>query len=275
MRYFLQDLALFQKKIVTLQPIRLRNDNMIKFTIITCTYNAAKVLKRTMESVHEQVYPYYEHIIMDGRSTDGTLLVAGQYSREDLRVIVKSEKDNGLYDAMNKAIQIATGDYILFLNAGDTLFCETTLEDIAGKMRYGNKPAVLYGDTDIVDNWGLFLHPRRLRPPKKLTWRSFKFGMLVCHQAFYVRKDLAKNTPYDTKYKYSADVDWCIRIMKAAEAEKATILNTRLTVCSYLDGGMTTQHHRESLKERFWIMVKHYGLITTLLMHLWFCVRKK
>ena len=248
---------------------------MIKFTIITCTYNAAKVLGRTMESVHEQVYPYYEHIIMDGMSSDGTLMVAGKYSREDLRVIVKSEKDIGLYDAMNKAMKLASGDYVLFLNAGDTLFSETTLEDIAGKLKYGNKPAVLYGDTDIVDNWGIFLHPRRLRPPKKLTWRSFKRGMLVCHQAFYARTDIAKRTPYDLKYKYSADVDWCIRIMKAAEAEKATILNTKLTVCSYLDGGMTTKHHRESLIERFWIMVKHYGLITTLLMHLWFCVRRK
>ncbi len=249
--------------------------NMIKFTIITCTYNAAKVLKRTMESVHEQVYPYYEHIIMDGRSSDGTLLVARKYSSQDLRVIVKSEKDNGLYDAMNKAMQLANGDYVLFLNAGDTLFSETTLEDIAGKLKYGNKPAVLYGDTDIVDNWGIFKRPRHLRPPKNLTWKSFRFGMLVCHQAFYARTDLAKNIPYDTKYKYSADVDWCIRILKAAEAEKATILNTRLTVCSYLDGGMTTQHHRESLIERFWIMVKHYGLITTLLMHLWFLVRRK
>jgi hypothetical protein len=176
---------------------------------------------------------------------------------------------------MNKAMQLATGDYVLFLNAGDTLFCETTLEDIAGKLRHGNKPAVLYGDTDIVDNWGIFKHQRHLRPPKRLTWKSFRLGMLVCHQAFYARTDLAKKTPYDTKYKYSADVDWCIRILKAAEAEKAGTLNTRLTLCSYLDGGMTTQHHRESLKERFWIMTKHYGLITTLLMHLWFCVRRK
>lgn len=248
---------------------------MIKFTIITCTYNAAKVLGRTMESVHEQVYPYYEHIIMDGQSKDGTLLVASKYSREDLRVIVRSEKDNGLYYAMNKALQFATGDYVVFLNAGDTLFSETTLEDMASKLKYGNKPAVLYGDTDIVDYWGIFQHPRRLRPPKKLTWRSFKFGMLVCHQAFYARTDIAKRTPYNTKYKYSADIDWCIRIMQAAELEKANILNTKMTLCSYLEGGMTTQHHKASLIERFRIMVNHYGLITTLLMHLWFLVRRK
>ena len=246
---------------------------MIKFSIITCTYNAGMVLGRTMESVGEQIYPYYEHIIMDGCSSDRTLQLAQQYAEKDQRIIIHSEKDDGLYHAMNKAIGIATGDYIVFLNAGDKLFNEATLEDIAGKLKYGNKPSVVYGYTDIVDNMGIFLHPRRLQPPRNLTWRSFKWGMLVCHQAFYARADLAKKTPYDTTYKYSADVDWCIRIMKAGEADGVKTLNTGLTLCDYLDGGMTTAHQWESLKERFRIMVRHYGIATTLIMHGWFCIK--
>ena len=246
---------------------------MTKFSIITCTYNADKVLERTLESVAEQVYPYYEHIIMDGASSDRTLPLAQQYAEKDQRVIIHSEKDYGLYDAMNKALNLVTGDYVVFLNAGDKLFNETTLEDIAEKLKYGNKPSVIYGYTDIVDNAGVFLHPRRLQPPRNLTWQSFKWGMLVCHQAFYARADLAKKTPYDNTYKYSADVDWCIRIMKAGEAEGAKTLNTNLTLCDYLDGGMTTAHQRESLKERFIVMVKHYGIGTTLLTHAWFCMK--
>ena len=246
---------------------------MVKFSIITCTYNAAMVLGRTMKSVAEQVYPYYEHIIMDGGSNDRTLSVAQDYAEKNERVVVHSEKDNGLYDAMNKALNLVTGDYVVFLNAGDKLFNETTLEDIAEKLKYGNKPSVIYGYTDIVDNAGIFLHPRRLQPPRNLTWRSFKWGMLVCHQAFYARADLAKMTPYDTAYKYSADVDWCIRVMKAGEAEGAKTLNTNLTLCDYLDGGMTTANRWESLKERFRVMVKHYGIGTTFLTHAWFCLK--
>ena len=82
-------------------------------------------------------------------------------------------------------------------------------------------PAVLYGDTNIVDSDGNFLHPRRLSPPEDLTWKSFRQGMLVCHQAFYARIDFAIATPYDQQYRYSADVDWCIRVMKAAAKEVA------------------------------------------------------
>ena len=231
------------------------------------------LLERTMKSVAEQVYPYYEHIIMDGCSNDRTVAVAKEYAEKDERVIVHSEKDNGLYDAMNKALNLVTGDYVVFLNAGDKLFNEATLEDIAEKLKYGNKPSVIYGYTDIVDNAGIFLHPRRLQPPRNLTWRSFKWGMLVCHQAFYARVDLAKKTPYDITYKYSADVDWCIRIMKAGEAEGAKTLNTNLTLCDYLDGGMTTANQWKSLKERFRVMVKHYGIGTTLLTHAWFCLK--
>ena len=99
--------------------------------------------------------------------------------------------------------------------------------------------------------------------------------MLVCHQAFYARTDFAIATPYNLKYRYSADVDWCIRIMKAAAREGIPLLNLRATVANYLEEGTTTRHHRASLLERFRIMVSHYGWFTTVIMHLWFVLRKK
>ena len=253
---------------------------MPSFCIITCTYNAEKELPRTLKSVEEQSYDKVSHIIIDGKSSDKTVELAHAYAANTNgrhKVKVVSEKDNGLYDAMNKGIQQAEGDYILFLNAGDTLADEHTLRRIATQINnahYKELPAVIYGKTDIVDANGRFLHHRRLQPPEKLTWKSFLNGMLVCHQAFYARTDLARQTPYDQTYRLSADVDWCIRIMKAAAAKTLPLHNTHLTLCQYLEGGMSIKNHRASLIERFQIMRKHYGLMHTICVHIWFVIRK-
>ena len=247
---------------------------MIYFTIITCTYDASKYIDRTLASVQEQSYPHIEHFIIDGVSKDDTVKKAQTYAYDShYPVIVKSEPDKGLYDAMNKGIQLAKGNYIIFLNAGDVFHEEDTLTCIAEQLKGKPLPGVIYGDTDIVDNNGNFIRKRRLAPPEKLSWKSFKQGMLVCHQSFYARTDIAKQVPYNLIYKYSADVDWCIRIMKEAEKQGLELWNTHKTLCSYLEGGMTEKSHRASLKERFMVMSDHYGMLTTILQHLWFVVR--
>lgn len=97
--------------------------------------------------------------------------------------------------------------------------------------------------------------------------------MLVCHQAFYARVDFAVQTPYDTTFRYSADVDWCIRIMREAEKEAVTLLNLHMVVANYTKEGQTTQHHRESLLERYRVMQRHYGPVQTFFLHCWFVVR--
>ena len=223
-----------------------------------------------------------EHIIIDGASTDGTLQLAEAYKQEQeagetgsMRTVsLLSEPDRGLYDAMNKGLARATGDYVLFLNAGDVFPSPDTLEMVAESVGDGESlPAVLYGDTDIVNEEGRFLRHRRLAAPRRLTWRSFMKGMLVCHQAFYARTDLAKQTPYNLAYRYSADVDWCIRIMREARRRRLPMRNVGGVVVNFLDGGMTTANHRASLKERFRVMCRHYGFVPTCLMHVWFVVR--
>lgn len=236
-----------------------------KFSIITVTYNAAKVLEDTIQSIVTQTYKNVEYIIIDGRSTDGTLGIINKY-RNHIHTVI-SEPDQGLYDAMNKGIRLATGDYLCFLNAGDCLHEDDTLQLMTHSITGAALPDILYGETDIVDSEGHFLHKRRLSAPGTLTWKSFKKGMLVCHQAFFVRRDLAE--PYDLHYRFSADFDWCIRIMKKAKV----LHNTRLTLIDYLNEGMTTQHHKASLKERFRIMARHYGLLSTLAHHAWFVLR--
>lgn len=253
---------------------------MIKFTIVTCTYNAEAVLQRTLDSVMKQTYCNIEHLIIDGVSKDKTLTMVKAYQHKNdvgesaHEILVFSEPDKGLYDAMNKGIDRATGDYLIFLNAGDVFPSEDTLEFVEGCVGEGEElPGVLYGDTDIVNMDGHFLRHRRLTPPKRLSWRSFMWGMLVCHQSFYSRADIAKGIHYNLDYRFSADVDWCIRIMREAARRHLPLRNVNAVINNYLDGGMSVQNHKASLKERFQVMRSHYGLLTTLFVHAWFAVR--
>ena len=245
----------------------------MKISIITVTYNAASVLKRTLDSVKAQSWQQIEHLIIDGASKDETVSMAETYKAQcPYEVVILSEPDKGLYDAMNKGLRLATGDYLVFLNAGDTLHAADTLETIVRSAQ--PLPGVLYGDTAITDEQGKFLHLRRLRPPKKLSWKSFRQGMLVCHQAFYALTDIAKDLPYDPRYRYSADVDWCIRVMKEAQKRQLPLVNTQAILADYQEEGQTTIHHRDSLKERFDVMRRHYGVFTTVIMHVWFVFRQ-
>lgn len=257
---------------------------MIRFTVVTITYNAERVLGRTLDSVLAQTYEGVEHLIIDGASTDGTLTMAEAYKRQSdesasaHKVIIQSEPDRGIYDAMNKGLTQASGDYIVFMNAGDFFPADDTLEQVVRRCRLtelptAEWPAVLYGNTDIVDAEGRYLHPRRLQPPEQLTWRSFRMGMVVCHQAFYARTDIAKNVQYDTRYRFSADVDWCIRIMREAERLSLPLQNIGIVVANYMEEGATTSNHQASLFERYQVMQRHYGPIQTILLHGWFVVR--
>ena len=236
-----------------------------KFSIITVTYNAGAVLEDTIQSVITQTYRNVEYIIVDGGSKDHTLDIINRY-REHNHTLV-SEPDKGLYDAMNKGIRLATGDYLCFLNAGDGLHEDDTLQLMVHSITGTELPDVLYGETAIVDEEGHYLRMRRLSAPENLNWKSFKDGMLVCHQAFFPRRELAE--PYDLRYRFSADFDWCIRIMKKSH----TLHNTHLTLIDYLNEGMTTRNHRASLHERFRIMCRHYGYLSTLARHAWFALR--
>lgn len=251
---------------------------MLRITYVTITYNAAAVLQRTLDSVLSQDYPDILHLIIDGASTDATMQLVDAYidrsnaADNGHSIQVTSEPDKGIYDAMNKGLRSITGDYVCFLNAGDFLPASDTVSRIVEKAG-DQSPAVLYGDTDIVDGEGRFLHHRRLAPPEHLSWKSFRQGMLVCHQAFYARTDFAIATPYDLRYRYSADVDWCIRVMKAAAKENVPLLNLKMVVANYTEEGQTTLHHRDSLWERYHVMERHYGRLQTFFLHIWFALR--
>lgn len=255
---------------------------MIKFSIATVTYNAAATIRRTLDSVSAQTYDAVEHIIIDGCSTDSTISEVQLYverntdQRHPHSIILIREPDDGLYDAMNKALAVAKGDYIIFLNAGDKFHSNTTLADVAAQLGSFNQsrlPVVIYGETDLVDNEGRFLRHRRLSAPDKLTSRSFLNGMLVCHQSFYVRADIARLQPYNLHYRFSADYDWAVRILRQAERRNLRIHNSHLILTDYLAEGITTRNHRKSLLERLRIMAHHYGWPRALGAHAWFVLR--
>ena len=235
-------------------------------SVITITYNAAETLPLTMESVAEQSFGDFEHIVVDGASTDDTITLARRLGRSGLRII--SEPDDGLYDAMNKGIKAAKGRYLLFLNSGDRFHSQDTLKAYADAIAERN-PDIIYGDTDIVDIEGKRIGPRHLSAPEMLTFDSFSNGMLICHQAFMVRKDIAPL--YDTDYRFSADYDWCIRCIKASRAGDR--VNLHMVVIDYLADGLTDKHKKASLVERFKIMAAHYGSMKAIAAHLSFIPR--
>ena len=235
------------------------------FSVITVCYNAEETIEDTIQSVISQTYHHVEYIIVDGASKDRTMDIVNRY--RDLITVIISEPDRGLYDAMNKGISLATGDYLCFLNAGDSFHEDDTLQLVVHSIHGTQLPDVLYGETALVDHEGHFLRMRRLSVPDVLTWKSFRMGMLVCHQAFFAKRELA--IPYDLRYRFSADFDWCIKILKKSKV----FHNTHLTLIDYLSEGMTTRNHKASLKERFHIMVRHYGWVSTVVCHLWFVLR--
>lgn len=238
-----------------------------RISIITICYNAASTITRTLRSVSAQTYPNIQYLIIDGASKDNTLELVRELAPE---AEVYSERDKGIYDAMNKGLDRATGDYVWYVNAGDALASPTTVEDLVRATCTGDSlPDVLYGDTRLIDSEDHDLGLRRLRPPHQLDWRSFRSGMLVCHQAFVAKRSISPH--YDLSYRFSADVDWCIRVLKEA---KTTAFYPE-PIALYLNEGTTTANHRASLIERFHVMRHHYGLVTTVLQHLRFLVDRK
>jgi len=227
-------------------------------TYITVVYNGVSELEATIKSILSQTEKRFEYFIIDGGSTDGTIDLIKKY--ESQLTGWQSEPDRGLYDAMNKGMKLGTGNYLWFMNAGDLVYSDETLQKIFSAIKE-DTPDVIYGETEIINEKGISLGQRRLRAPEKLTWRSLQWGMVVCHQSFIVRRE--KCEPYNLHYRFAADVDWMIRVLKKSD----NIYNAGITLCKFKSGGLTYKNIRHGLKERFRIMIKNYGFTRTLFNH--------
>jgi len=225
-------------------------------SVVTIVYNNVKDIERTMLSVLNQTYADIEYIVVDGLSNDGTTDIIKRYEGRITKFI--SEKDEGIYDAMNKGLVLATGDYLIFMNSGDEFF---DIDTVAAVFASADDADIYYGETEMIDDSGQSLGQRRHKAPKQFTWRGFNLGMSISHQAIYIKRSLIE--PYDRKYQLSADIDWIIRAAKKAKK----IVNVNRYVAKYLVGGMSKTKHRQSLAERFDIMKHHYGLVPTVFNH--------
>ncbi|MFD0765880.1 glycosyltransferase family 2 protein [Mucilaginibacter lutimaris] len=225
-------------------------------SVITIVYNNVRDIERTMLSVLDQTYEAIEYIVVDGASNDGTLEIIKRYETRIAKLI--SEKDKGIYDAMNKGLALATGDYVIFMNSGDEFYATDT---VANVFATASDADIYYGETEMVNDGRESLGQRRHKAPKEFTWRGFNYGMSISHQAIYIRRALTE--PYDPKYQLSADIDWIIRAAKKAKK----IVKVDGYVAKYLVGGMSKAKHKQSLLERFDIMKRHYGFIPTVLNH--------
>lgn len=171
----------------------------IKISIVTVSYNAVKTIEETMLSVLNQTYPNVEYIVIDGGSTDGTVDIIKKYA--DRLSYWVSEPDKGIYDAMNKGIAIATGDYINFMNAGDRFKHESIIDEI---FESGTKTAsadIVYGNAIFSYPWG-----KLLVKPRPLT--EFKSFDPIFHQSSFTKLQLLKDTPFDISFKIAGDYNF-------------------------------------------------------------------
>lgn len=227
-------------------------------SIITITYNAEKYLPATLNSIFKQSDRSFEYIIIDGASADSTLEIVKRV-KENVDVFI-SEPDKGLYDAMNKGLELATGEYLWFMNAGDVIADLETVEKVVEILNV-DKPDILYSDTLIIDESGKELGLRSEILPHKvpdvLNWEKYNMGMLICHQSFITRKEIAPPYILDN---LSADIDWEIKCLKNAK----TIVRYPGILSKYLTGGISSQKKRKSLLDRYRVLRYHFGFFPNL-----------
>ncbi|MFM7814211.1 MAG: glycosyltransferase family 2 protein [Flavobacteriales bacterium] len=232
-------------------------------SVITVVYQAEKLVAKTMQSINSQsIRGRIESVVVDGASTDRTAEIVRPMQHEGDRFL--SERDQGIYDAMNKGVQLARGEYIIFINAGDELFDAHSLENM---LRVAEHCDVYYGETAIIDEEGKILGSRRLQPPKNLTWKSLRFGMCVSHQSILARRSIAPQ--FDLQYRISSDIDWTIRLLQQAQS----VAYVDGYVSKFLIGGVSSSRRKKGLQERWSILSKHFGILPNFIHHIWITLR--
>lgn len=209
-----------------------------KVTIVTVVYNAKDVIESTIQSIVGQTYDNLEYIVVDGASTDGTQQLIKKYLPQIGTYI--SEADKGVYDAMNKGIMQATGDWILFMNAGDTFYSSTSLSDFfAACPEDIDTYTVLYGDAEFRLKHIAYISIAA----SKVTTNEY---MPFSHQAAFTKVDVAKATQFDLTFRIAADTAFFLRLIK----EGYKFVHVPITVCSYnaLEG-LSAQNEVKRSKE--------------------------
>lgn len=222
---------------------------MDKISIVTVTYNCKNDVEKTIHSVIAQDYPSIEYIIIDGASTDGTIDVIKKYADHIDYWI--SEPDKGIYDAMNKGIERATGDWVIFMNAGDWFYQDTVITSFFA--RVNSDSTIAYGDIMLV---GEYFKNHLVPPPMD----RMKTQMVVKHQATFVRLDYHKQHLFDITYKSSGDYAF---FYKACYEDKVKFQYIPICIANFNNYGTSNVNFRTSFREnrRIWGKTRDYGFI--------------
>lgn len=241
-------------------------------SLITINYNNLGGLKVTHKSVISQDVKCsdYEWLIIDGGSIDDSKKFIESIN-EHIDYWV-SEPDNGIYDAMNKGITTAKGDYLWFMNSGDRFHHEQSLKDVISAIEQNPKADVFFGDTDFVDDKyqsiGLISELKPQKFPEKITKSSFRFGMNICHQSIIVRTSLSPK--YNLEFKQASDIDWILNVLELNPLTH----KVPGVLSDFQIGGSSTKNSRKAIKERYEIFKNHFGFLPNLLAHLWIVIRR-
>lgn len=206
--------------------------NTPSVTIVTVVFNGSQDLDRTIRSIISQTYSNVEYVVIDGGSTDGTIDIIRKY-KDHISYWV-SESDNGIYDAMNKGINIANGEWINFMNAGDVFSSENVIKDIFAVER--SQVAIIYGDTEI-------LYPSFTRLAKAKRVKEIAKGMPFCHQSTFVRTDYHKINPFNIYNPIAADMEFFSRAFRS----NLSFLHLPFSVSKILSGGVSDRHRIRTL----------------------------
>lgn len=228
---------------------------MYKISVVTICYNVERDVERTIKSVLEQDYPNVEYIIVDGKSSDGTMSVVNKYA--DKIDCVISEPDNGIYDAMNKGIKVATGDWINFMNVGDTFFSKTVLSDFAKSVDE---------DTDVAycDAMMIYHQGKKIYRPDPIS--VLEKRMAFCHQSSFIRASVHKERPFDLQYKLSADYDF----FRYCYKESKTFQYIPMIAANYeCEDGLSVKRRLLGQKEDFLINGDAFTVIGKVKFFLW------
>ncbi len=183
----------------------------MKFSVITVCFNSECSIEQTLRSVQGQSYPKIEHIVVDGGSTDRTLTIISKYRRHSLSLL--SEPDEGIYDAMNKGLRIATGDVICFLNADDHYASKSSLAFVAEKIQYLGLD-VLLADVAFYKPDRPHKQVRRYRA-QRFNSGALAWGLMPAHPALFAKKSVyEKFGQFDSSFKIAGDYEWIVRSFK-------------------------------------------------------------
>lgn len=232
----------------------------MKISIITTTYNSAATIKDTLLSVNTQTYPNIEHIIVDGSSKDNTLDIVQKYGERVAKII--SEPDKGIYDAMNKGINAATGDVIGILNSDD-FFSSEDVVSVVAKFFSDNDMDALYGDIHFVSSNDLNKMVRYYSS-KIFKPSLFRFGFMPAHPSFYMKRECYKKYGlYSLDYKIASDYDLLIRYLYKEQIKYKYVEKDFVTMRT---GGVSTENlnSKITLNKEIVRACKKYGINTNM-----------